>query len=476
MGKIKGFFGRKNIRNVIIVLIGNIFTIISSILIGFFVPKMMGQVDFGYYKTFHLYFDYTPFLSIGFSDGIYLIFAGTAYEHLDKPKFRMFFKMLFASMAILSLLVCGISAFFLNTDYGFILFFDGLTILLSNLLNYFQYLSRVTERYTELTFRDILKACLNMVSVITLFVLYKMGIMSALYYKLYVVIFVSILAVIVIMYAIKYREILFVGETAKMKDNKALIKDIFCLGVPLMIANFVNSFILLIDRQFVNVTFDKTTFAIYAFAYSMLGFITVAISAISTVLFPVLKRIDPNNLKDKYVNLLSAVAIVVAVCLTGYFPIYWICENFLNNYMESMQYFRIILPGLMISSSITMVMYNYYKAMNAITEYFVKSIIVLVIAFISDLVAYLIFKTPVAISIASIITYVIWYFVVEFKFYRTWKLNYFRNIVYLLLISAAFYLITMINNVYIAFGVWVAAFVVITIPVQFKIIKSKFKI
>ena len=165
---------KRNIKNILIVLIGNIFTIVSSILIGFFVPKMMDLSDFGYYKTFALYFEYTTFLSFGLCDGIYLVYAGTSYDKIDKPLFRMFSKILITAQIFFSLIVCGVSAFFINNNYGFIFFFVGLSILLSNLLNYYQYLSRITERYGELTLRDMLKSIMNICSVIVLFVLFKL--------------------------------------------------------------------------------------------------------------------------------------------------------------------------------------------------------------------------------------------------------------------------------------------------------------
>ena len=467
---------KKNIKNVLIVLIGNIFTIVSSILIGFFIPKMMEVEAYGYYKAFALYFEYAVFLSVGFSDGIYLMFAGTSYKDLNVPLFRMFSKILMISQAIFAILCCGISIFFIKTAYGFIFFFVGISIFFSNLLNYFQYLSRLTEQYKQLTVRDMLKAILNIGSVVTLFVMYKLGKFDALSFKIYIVIYVSILALITIVYAFNYRQILF-GKSLKVKNEYAIVGKIFKLGIPLLIANFVNSFILIIDKQFVNAAYDVEVYGIYAFAYSMMGFITTAISAISTVLFPVLKKFTKDGLKDKYVNLLSAIAIVVAVCLSGYFPIKWICEHYLQKYVSSLTYFKIILPGLMISSPITLVMFNYYKSMDAIFEFFINSAAVLAIAFILDLGAYFIFKTPVAISVASIITFVIWYVVIEFKFYRLWKLNYWKNALFLLAVAGAFYLITMlIENVYISFGIWMAALVVLILTFHFKLIRNKFRI
>ena len=65
----------KFIQNFIVVLISNGLTILSGILVGFIIPKIMGVTDYGYYKTFTLYSSYIGLFHFGFIDGIYLYFA-----------------------------------------------------------------------------------------------------------------------------------------------------------------------------------------------------------------------------------------------------------------------------------------------------------------------------------------------------------------------------------------------------------------
>ena len=77
-------------RNIIKVGISNLFTILSGIIVGFVIPKIMGLEDYGYYKTFTLYVSYVGLFHLGFIDGIYLKYGGVSYDDFDKSRFRMY--------------------------------------------------------------------------------------------------------------------------------------------------------------------------------------------------------------------------------------------------------------------------------------------------------------------------------------------------------------------------------------------------
>ena len=63
------------IKNIIRVLLSNVATIISGIVIGFIIPKILSVRDYGMYKTFTLYMTYAGFFSLGIIDGIVLKFG-----------------------------------------------------------------------------------------------------------------------------------------------------------------------------------------------------------------------------------------------------------------------------------------------------------------------------------------------------------------------------------------------------------------
>jgi len=51
----------KFIKNVLKIAISNIFIILSGVVSGFFLPKLLGVTDYGFYKIFNLYITYGVF-------------------------------------------------------------------------------------------------------------------------------------------------------------------------------------------------------------------------------------------------------------------------------------------------------------------------------------------------------------------------------------------------------------------------------
>ena len=294
----------------------------------------------------------------------------------------------------------------------------------------------MTSRFNELSLRTVIQSMLTVLSALILWVLYKFS-GQLLSYRVYTVIFVAISFVLTIWYIYTYRDITF-GHRESFQDNRKTIWSFFVTGFPLLFANLCSTFILIIDRQFVNILFDTDTYAVYAFAYNMLSLITTATSAISTVLYPALKKSDSEKNKVKYSSLISLILILVYACVLVYFPLCWFVGWFLPQYAESLPIFRIILPGLAIQSAITIIMHNFYKTDGKEPIFFIKSILILAVSFLANLVAYCLFKTTISISFASIIVMVFWYVLIETYFVRNYKAKWIKNFVYMIIMMVLF--------------------------------------
>nr|MCR5647522.1 hypothetical protein [Acholeplasmatales bacterium] len=138
ISKQKRFF-----KNIIIVLISNIISMLSGVLIGFIIPKIMGVSEYGYYKTFTLYSSYIGILHFGFIDGIYLKFAGKEYSEINKKQFRTYTQLLFMMEFSISLILLLASLFFLNTSYFLIILFVSINILVTNIVTYYEFISQI---------------------------------------------------------------------------------------------------------------------------------------------------------------------------------------------------------------------------------------------------------------------------------------------------------------------------------------------
>ncbi len=277
--------------------------------------------------------------------------------------------------------------------------------------------------------------------------------------------------VLAVWYVITYKEISFmksIGNSSEIKEKLQLVKN----GAPVMVAYLCSTLILTLDRQFVSVLFDTKSYAIYAFAYTMLSLITTALAAVSTVIYPNLKRIDATILAQKYTDLNSVVLVIASGGLMIYFPLNWFINWFIPKYYESLIIFRIVLPGVIISSVITVVMQNYYVALNKGREFFKKTVITLVLSFASNVIAYNLFKTTIAISLASIVVMFIWYILSESYFILEYKVSWKKNIAYLLIILLFFYIVSGINNVFIGFLIYVFGYVLISLMLYKRIIAN----
>ena len=477
----RNIIGQKELKNIVSVSFSNILILISSLLVGFLIPKMMNVSDYGYYKIFSLYLGYVGLFHFGFCDGIYLLYGGKKFEELDKKKFRLYSKFLLIIEFFFSFLITIFSILFVNDEYSYIFLFVGLSLFTNNITSYYQFISQITDRFKELSNINIFKSTLTLITIVVLWLLFKVNYFSFLQYKLYLCIYTLINLVVTFWYMYKYKDITF-GKSLTFCDNKKEIFNIFKIGVPLLITNLINTFILLIDRQFVSLLFTNEEYAVYAFAYSLISFITTALHSVGTVLYPTIKSSDEDTLKLQYNKLNSIISIFVALCLLSYFPLIWIINWFLPNYVGSLSFFRIILPGLIFSTCNSVVIYNYYKSLNMTNKYFGVSIFILVFSIIANILVYSCFGTMESISIASVIVLGLWYFVVELIIVKKWKINTIKNGLFMVLSTISFYLITMIESVFIGMILYGVILVVLIVSLYFpllkegiKLLKSKFK-
>ncbi len=452
------------LRDTIKITISNFIKLLSGVAVGFLLPKILGFTDYGYYKTFTLYATYVSLFRFGISEGIYLKFGGRSFTELDKEKFRfysIFFLILEFIISLISILIWIV--FFVN-EYKFIFICISIYSLFINITEFFQMISQATSRFNELSIRYIIQSLLTTASIVILYFI-KKNIDNTINYKIYLIIYLFIIFILSIWYVFTYRSIIF-GKKAKLKDSYQDILLFIKIGIPLLIANLCSTFILNLDRQFVNIIWQVTdsdnTYSIYAFAYNMLSLVTTATAAISTVIYPTLKKTTEDTLKHNYSRLISIILAFVFAAMISYYPLVFVVNNFLPKYNDSLIYFRVIFPGLACQSAITIIMHNYYKVLGYNFKFFIKGIVILAISFVANLIAYLIFKTPLAISVASIITMLIWYFYVEFFFVKKYKVKTAKNIIYMIISMALFYGVTFIENIYIGFGIHIVSYLILT--------------
>lgn len=463
----------KTISNIIKVSISNIFSLLTSILVGFLLPKILNISDYGYYKTFTLYVTYVGLLHFGIISGIYLKYGGTDYKELPLEKFRLYTKFIFFIELALSVLFFLLSFILLNDEIRIVFYFVACFVFLTNVSTYYQTISQITLRFRELSNRTFILSVLQIFLILICYILFHFGVKID--YLMYIFLYTLINLFIVLWYFITYKDIFF-GKSSKFKDGKNEIINFLKSGFPLMIANLCSTLIMTLDRQFVNVLFDNNTYAIYAFAYNLLSMITTITSAISMVIFPSLKKIKEEDVKHMYSRLISIISIVGLFFINSFYPLHIFINWFLPQYSSSLNIFKIILPGIAISSCITIVMHNFYKVLNINNLFFIKSLIALFVSLVANIVAYFIFGTTIAISIASVLCIAIWYIISNLKIVKITNEKSVKNIIYLFGMCIVFYALSLLNNEFLSAIIYFIIYCIITIIFYRKDINSAFKI
>lgn len=455
---------KKILKSIIGVLFSNVATIVSGIIVGFIIPKVLTVEGYGFYKTFTLYITYTGMFSMGIIDGIVLHYGCYDYKDYNNKLFRSFFRWYLLIHAVWATALVLLAFLCNGSDYQIIIIMIAIYMVFANVVGYFQQISQITQRFKEYSIAKGLQSALKILCGLILVVIYVYT-RNTVDYKIYTGLMTGEFVVIATGYIYIYRNIIF-GHSYPIKETKQQVLGLAKIGIPLMIANLCSTLILTLDRQFVNILFSNVEYAVYAFAYNLLSLITVATSAVSTVLYPILKRTTVDTLEKNYSDLISAILVFVYGTLIVYFPLCQFITWFLPKYSGSLLIFRVIFPGLAICSAITVVMHNYYKTLGINTMYFRKSLLVLVISGIANTVAYLIFKTTVSISVASLATMIFWYLYVEQFFVEKYNYSRKKNFVYLLVMMCGFYAITCVHNLIISGIIYIVIYTVITVLFQ----------
>ena len=289
------------LKSIIGVTISNAILIISGIIVGFVIPRILSIDGYGYYKTFTLYSTYLSLCHLGIIDGIVLEYGSNDYEELDRAHFRSVFCWYCLVNLLFTIILLAIACFYTEINAAYIVAYLGMNVVAINILGYFQQISQITQRFKEYSARRIIQGIANVLVVIILYFLMRRS-NSYVDYKEYIFLIVAENYLLSVWYIVTYRDIVF-GKREKLRESFRCILHYIRTGAPLLVSNMCATMVLTLDRQFVNILFDVSTYAIYSFAYNMLSLVTVATSAVSTVLYPSMKRSTEDELVNRLICL-----------------------------------------------------------------------------------------------------------------------------------------------------------------------------
>ena len=425
------------VNGILLVAAGNAALLIAKALTWLVVPRILGVVEYGYYKTFTLYLVYVMLLHFGFPDGILLIYGGQNYGRINQMEFRINTRFFTVFQIIVSAFIIGISLCLCQGMRCFIFCMIGLDGLFVNLATYYKFISQAVMRFKEYTLRNVMQAVMQIGVVVIIIFLKKLDVLEP-NGAFYILCIVLIDAMLLVWYMKTYSDITF-GRVGSVKRQFSKIKKIFMKGILLTISFQVAHLVFFLDSQMVEMLFDVETYSLYAFAYSIANMITVVVSAIATVMFPSLKRLKIEDAVSKFPALMATISVIVFFLLASYFPLSAFIRWFLPDYAAALDYLQIIMPGLALTSCINMIIFTYYKVLNRLKQYLYIALAMLLTGGILNGAGYILFREPMAFSIASIMTLLIWYICSAAYLFQNFHMKWVKNFAYVFLEMMIFY-------------------------------------
>lgn len=387
------------------VILSNVLAIMVSLLTGFVVPEVLSIENYAEYKTYILYTEYVGIFHLGLVNGIYIKYGHLNYDELPYQKFRSYFSLLFIwHVAVQILLFSAVKIYSVmnGTKNPLSFYFVIFNLSFINLNYFFSNMNHCTKRFTldsrVVFFQTMIRGC----SIVFLWLLrvdsfiYLLVIQTIIQFSIFIV------------YLVKDQELVF-GKREKLSCCKQELLSIEKSGFAVLLSEWIGIFILNLDSMFVNTFYSSSDFAYYSFAMTIVLLVVRFINTVSKLIFPFLIRVEESKRAIIYDDMSCILAGISALALSGFYVIQNIILVFLPHYTLSIRLVSILMVIIFFKVLNGLVCGNFYKILDCMSRYTINNLIGLGIGIVSDVVAYIVWKSTFTIAVASIVTFLIWY-------------------------------------------------------------------
>lgn len=328
--------------------------LLSSILTSLVLPKFLGVEDYAYWQLFLLYSSYSGFALIGLNDGIYLRLGGKRYSEVNHGELK-------AQQCLVAVSQLFVAACCLAADLA--AGFEPYRSLVLALCVFFGLLTNLTQclRYVF--------QCTNLTRISSLADLFSKGLFVIFMATALLMDVDSSLPFIVGYIACQALAFVYVLICARSTLRaKAAFKGVLrtCAadvraGLKVTVAYYADSLIVGFTRMLTDWRLGLAAFGKLSLSFSLTNFVLAFIGQVSMVAFPVLKRLDAEGQRDKYltIRLLLHTALPCAYLL--YVPVKLLLGLWLPAYGESLVYLALTMPLCVYSCKANLLFNTYLK-------------------------------------------------------------------------------------------------------------------
>ena len=324
--------------------------LLSSILTSLVLPKFLGVEDYAYWQLFLLYSSYSGFALLGLNDGIYLRLGGKRYFEVDHGELKAQQCVVAASQLLVA--ACCLAAGF-EPYRALVLALCVLFGLLTNLTQCLRYVFQCTNLTRISSLADLFSKGLFVAFMATVLL---MGVDSSLpFIAGYIA-----CQVVAFLYVLACARSTLCAKAAFGGVLRTCAADVRA-GLKVMAAYYADSLIVGFTRMLTDWHLGLTAFGKLSLSFSLTNFVLGFIGQVSMVAFPVLKRLDAEGRREKYltIRLLLHTALPCAYLL--YVPAKLVLGLWLPAYGESLVYLALTMPLCVYSCKANLLFNTYLK-------------------------------------------------------------------------------------------------------------------
>ena len=330
-----------------------------SCIITLLLPLLLGVEEFGYWQLFIFYTQYGAFFHFGLIDGIYLREGGKRYIDLDYAAIGYQQRLLFIVDFFFLLLYIWIASSIENLNRSFIIILSGVLMLVGNLTNFY---SMLLSSVNEFKVTSIGRLCFSlsfMSFVLLSFFYYRFSC-----FKPYVIAYIVSYSFYMIFCLYKSKEIFYYVFNKGVKDYRIEALENFKRGFVLLIANITGMLLLGITRFFIDSRWGIEVFGKVSYSLVVVNFVLMFISEISAVMYPELRMRGERTVDGHFLKIQKILMILTPVVLFLYYPVSYIIEHFLPDYIQSVKYMVFLLPVCVYEAKVMLQVNTYFKVLN----------------------------------------------------------------------------------------------------------------
>lgn len=431
-------------KDIFKVFSSNLIKMVVTFLTAFIVPMVLSVPSYGYLKTYQFYASYIGISHMGFCDGVYLYYGGKKEEELDHRGLAEQWSsiLVYEIIAAIAFVLFGI----IKRDL--ILACVGLTMIPRVLYTFYSYIFQSVGDFTRYTF------IVNIYSTVNMLINLVLVLMRVRDYRIYMVLYVFIECVPFIVGTVLFSKLKWIHFTG---FKGSVFSKFIKLGILLMIGNFAYSIFIGIDKWFIKFSLPIEDFSMYSFASQMLTVVNMFITPIAMTLYSNMARRQDHNFEIKIKKALVCFLMIIPVAI---YALKFIISTFMRQYIPAINITSALLITQIFLSLNVAVFVNLYKAYKKQRDYFIRLVIALGVAVLTDGIVTAVQPNVMGYALSTMISCFVW-FMLNMQYFK-YMMPGAKELLYVVLLLGTYMGTLLIGNVFIRAGIYIVLYVILT--------------